>query len=101
MNVGMASLHNHVNCERRKSLTKSEFLASWPIVLWIATMMATSVVCALPELISPGDPDIVLVWNVSYITKSPLGKPQQVIVINGELPGPTIVAKTNDVVEIQ
>lgn len=78
MNVGMASLHNHVNCERRKSLTKSEFLASWPIVLWIATMMATSVVCALPELISPGDPDIVLVWNVSYITKSPLGKPQQV-----------------------
>ncbi|XP_024379813.1 monocopper oxidase-like protein SKU5 isoform X1 [Physcomitrium patens] len=100
MNVGMASLHNHVNCERRKSLTKSEFLASWPIVLWIATMMATSVVCALPELISPGDPDIVLVWNVSYITKSPLGKPQQVIVINGELPGPTIVAKTNDVVEV-
>ncbi|KAG0624326.1 hypothetical protein M758_3G240000 [Ceratodon purpureus] len=42
-------------------------------------MMTTDIQCAIPLLIPEDhDPDIMLVWNVSYVTMSPLGKPQQV-----------------------
>ncbi|KAK4769418.1 hypothetical protein SAY86_027568 [Trapa natans] len=39
-------------------------------------------------------------FNVSYITASPLGKPQQVIAINNKFPGPTINLTTNNVAVI-
>ncbi|KAJ8561314.1 hypothetical protein K7X08_027504 [Anisodus acutangulus] len=35
-------------------------------------------------------------WNVTYGTISPLGVPQQGILINGQFPGPDIISVTND-----
>ncbi|PHT32736.1 L-ascorbate oxidase -like protein [Capsicum baccatum] len=37
-------------------------------------------------------------WNVTYGTISPLGVPQQGILINGQFPGPDIISFTNDMV---
>ncbi|XAR70428.1 L-ascorbate oxidase [Bertholletia excelsa] len=43
-----------------------------------------------------GDPVVNYEFEVSYITASPLGVPQQVIAINGKFPGPNINVTTND-----
>ncbi|EOY24422.1 Cupredoxin superfamily protein isoform 1 [Theobroma cacao] len=43
-----------------------------------------------------GDPFVFYDFEVSYITASPLGVPQQVIAINNKFPGPTINATTNN-----
>ncbi|CAN6555840.1 unnamed protein product [Malus baccata var. baccata] len=43
-----------------------------------------------------GDPTIFFTWNVTYGTLSPLGVPQQVILINGQFPGPNINSTTNN-----
>ncbi|KAL6203866.1 hypothetical protein ACLB2K_027565 [Fragaria x ananassa] len=43
-----------------------------------------------------GDPTIFFEWNVSHGTLSPLGSPQQVILINGQFPGPNINSTTNN-----
>ncbi|XWS49781.1 hypothetical protein CRYUN_Cryun12cG0032300 [Craigia yunnanensis] len=42
------------------------------------------------------DPFVFYDFEVSYITASPLGVPQQVIAINNKFPGPTINATTNN-----
>ncbi|XP_030947626.1 monocopper oxidase-like protein SKU5 [Quercus lobata] len=42
------------------------------------------------------DPFVNYEFEVSYITASPLGIPQQVIAINGKFPGPTINSTTNN-----
>ncbi|KAK7855594.1 monocopper oxidase-like protein sku5 [Quercus suber] len=42
------------------------------------------------------DPFVNYEFEVSYITASPLGVPQQVIAINGKFPGPTINSTTNN-----
>ncbi|KAL5765330.1 hypothetical protein ACOSQ2_017924 [Xanthoceras sorbifolium] len=42
------------------------------------------------------DPYLYYTWNVTYGTLSPLGIPQQVILINGQFPGPTINSTTNN-----
>ncbi|CAF1917056.1 hypothetical protein F2Q70_00017030 [Brassica cretica] len=42
------------------------------------------------------DPYAFYNFEVSYITASPLGVPQQVIAINGKFPGPTINVTTNE-----
>ncbi|KAK4557943.1 hypothetical protein RGQ29_007614 [Quercus rubra] len=42
------------------------------------------------------DPFVNFEFEVSYITASPLGVPQQVIAINGKFPGPTINSTTNN-----
>ncbi|CAA7035819.1 unnamed protein product [Microthlaspi erraticum] len=42
------------------------------------------------------DPYLFYTWNVTYGTRSPLGVPQQVILINGQFPGPAIEAVTNN-----
>ncbi|GKB91699.1 monocopper oxidase-like protein SKU5 [Tanacetum coccineum] len=41
------------------------------------------------------DPTVSYEFELSYITASPLGVPQQVIAINGKFPGPTINSTTN------
>ncbi|CAN1258780.1 Monocopper oxidase-like protein SKU5 [Linum perenne] len=46
-------------------------------------------------LCSAEDPFAFYDFEVSYITASPLGEPQQVIAINGKFPGPTINVTTN------
>ncbi|CAH2070373.1 unnamed protein product [Thlaspi arvense] len=47
-----------------------------------------------------GDPFVSYIFDVSYITASPLGVPQQVIAINGKFPGPVINATTNFNVDV-
>ncbi|KAL3520415.1 hypothetical protein ACH5RR_018564 [Cinchona calisaya] len=42
------------------------------------------------------DPYLFYTWNVSYGTLSPLGVPQQVILINGGFPGPRINGTSNN-----
>ncbi|KAJ8767627.1 hypothetical protein K2173_018185 [Erythroxylum novogranatense] len=42
------------------------------------------------------DPTVTYEFEVSYITASPLGEPQQVIAVNGKFPGPVINVTTNN-----
>ncbi|KAJ7955460.1 L-ascorbate oxidase-like [Quillaja saponaria] len=42
------------------------------------------------------DPYFFFTWNVTYGTISPLGVPQQAILINGEFPGPNINSTSNN-----
>ncbi|KAK1266778.1 hypothetical protein QJS04_geneDACA000056 [Acorus gramineus] len=42
------------------------------------------------------DPYLFFTWNVTYGTISPLGVPQQGILINGQFPGPNINSTTNN-----
>lgn len=42
------------------------------------------------------DPYFYFTWNVTYGTLSPLGTPQQVILINNEFPGPNINSTSNN-----
>ncbi|KAG6584481.1 L-ascorbate oxidase homolog [Cucurbita pepo subsp. pepo] len=42
------------------------------------------------------DPYFFFTWNVTYGTISPLGSPQQGILINGQFPGPDINSTTNN-----
>jgi len=42
------------------------------------------------------DPYIFFTWNVTYGTISPLGVPQQVIMINNQFPGPNINSTSNN-----
>lgn len=42
------------------------------------------------------DPYLFFTWNVSYGTLSPLGVPQQVILINDQFPGPVINSTSNN-----
>ncbi|KAJ0978148.1 hypothetical protein J5N97_013622 [Dioscorea zingiberensis] len=54
---------------------------------------------SLTGMISPvfaEDPYLYFTWNVTYGTMSPLGVPQQVILINGQFPGPNINSTTNN-----
>ncbi|KAL9266198.1 L-ascorbate oxidase-like protein [Drosera capensis] len=64
----------------------------------------TTVACSLsPWLISmvvmvaqAEDPYLFFTWNVTYGIRSPLGVPQQVILINGQFPGPNLNTTTNN-----
>ncbi|CAI0440543.1 unnamed protein product [Linum tenue] len=42
------------------------------------------------------DPYLFFTWNVTYGTRSPLGLPQQVILINDQFPGPKINSTSNN-----
>jgi L-ascorbate oxidase len=42
------------------------------------------------------DPYLYFTWRVSYGTISPLGKPQKVIMINKQFPGPVINCTSNN-----
>jgi len=46
------------------------------------------------------DPYLFFTWNVNYGTISPLGVPQQAILINGQFPGPNLNTTTNNNVVI-
>ncbi|KAL3525727.1 hypothetical protein ACH5RR_014099 [Cinchona calisaya] len=47
-------------------------------------------------LVNADDPYRYYTWTVTYGTRSPLGFPQEVILINGEFPGPKLEVVTND-----
>ncbi|KAF5451358.1 hypothetical protein F2P56_026471 [Juglans regia] len=48
------------------------------------------------SLVKADDPYRYYTWTVSYGTRSPLGVPQQVILINDQFPGPRLEVVTND-----
>ncbi|KAI7751668.1 hypothetical protein M8C21_010555 [Ambrosia artemisiifolia] len=48
------------------------------------------------SLVKAEDPYKFYTWTVTYGTVSPLGVPQQVILINGQFPGPRLDVVTND-----
>ncbi|KAK6911075.1 Multicopper oxidase, type 1 [Dillenia turbinata] len=59
----------------------------------LAWLMATG---TLMMVVRAEDPYIFFTWNVTYGTISPLGVPQQAILINGQFPGPNINSTTNN-----
>lgn len=48
------------------------------------------------SLVKAEDPYRYFTWTVTYGTASPMGVPQQVILINGQFPGPRLDVVTND-----
>ncbi|XP_077239207.1 L-ascorbate oxidase homolog [Tasmannia lanceolata] len=53
-------------------------------------------VCIFAAVVRAEDPYRYFTWNVTYGTISPLGIPQQGILINGQFPGPNINSTTNN-----
>ncbi|MBA0762956.1 hypothetical protein Gotri_012497 [Gossypium trilobum] len=49
-----------------------------------------------PLLVQGGDPYLFFTWNVTYGSISPLGTPQQGILINNQFPRPNINSTTNN-----
>ncbi|XP_023743287.1 L-ascorbate oxidase homolog [Lactuca sativa] len=48
------------------------------------------------SMVKAEDPYKYFTWTVTYGTASPLGVPQQIILINGQFPGPKLDVVTND-----
>ncbi|KAF5195103.1 L-ascorbate oxidase-like protein [Thalictrum thalictroides] len=61
-------------------------------------VMLSVLVCCLAAfvLVQAEDPYLFFNWNVTYGTLSPLGVPQQVILINNQFPGPNINSTSNN-----
>lgn len=53
-------------------------------------------VALLAVAVRAEDPYLFFEWKVAYGTKSPMGVPQKMILINGEFPGPTINCTSNN-----
>ncbi|GAB4857044.1 Monocopper oxidase-like protein sku5 [Ancistrocladus abbreviatus] len=53
-------------------------------------------ISVIVSLCSAADPFVYYNFDVSYITASPLGVPQQVIAVNGKFPGPPLNVTTNN-----
>ncbi|XP_058215920.1 L-ascorbate oxidase homolog [Rhododendron vialii] len=62
----------------------------------LALVTLLSCLFAATVVVQGEDPYLFFTWNVTYGTLSPLGVPQQVILINGQLPGPTINCSSNN-----
>ena len=64
--------------------------------------LLTVFVCLVSSvaLVNAGDPYFYYTWNVTYGTVAPLGIPQQVILINGQFPGPNLNSTSNNNVVI-
>lgn len=64
--------------------------------------LLTVLVClaSTVALVNAGDPYFYYTWNVTYGTAAPLGIPQQVILINGQFPGPNLNSTSNNNVVI-
>ncbi|XP_021771861.1 L-ascorbate oxidase homolog [Chenopodium quinoa] len=52
--------------------------------------------CTILMVAQAEDPYLYFDWKVTYGTLSPLGVPQQVILINGQFPGPNLNTTTNN-----
>uniref|UniRef100_A0A7N1A213 L-ascorbate oxidase n=1 Tax=Kalanchoe fedtschenkoi TaxID=63787 RepID=A0A7N1A213_KALFE len=60
-----------------------------------AALAVLMCLCAAATVLAE-DPYLFYTWNVTYGTLSPLGVPQQVILINGMFPGPPINCSSNN-----
>lgn len=58
--------------------------------------MLLLMLCLLAAAVRGEDPYVYYTWNVTYGTISPLGVPQQGILINGQFPGPEINCTSNN-----
>ncbi|XP_031123410.1 L-ascorbate oxidase homolog [Ipomoea triloba] len=58
--------------------------------------MATVVLLLCLSVIRAEDPYLFFTWKVTYGTMSPMGVPQQGILINGQFPGPKINCTSNN-----
>ncbi|MCL7041556.1 hypothetical protein MKW94_012442 [Papaver nudicaule] len=61
-----------------------------------STFLALLVCLSTTALVRAEDPYLFFTWNVTYGTISPLGVPQQGILINNQFPGPNINSTTNN-----
>ncbi|WOK93719.1 L-ascorbate oxidase [Canna indica] len=59
-----------------------------------------TLLCLLGPAVRAEDPYLFFDWKITYGTISPLGVPQQAILINGEFPGPNINSTSNNNVVI-
>lgn len=59
-------------------------------------VLVSLLVCLGSVVVKGEDPYLFFTWNVTYGTRKPLGVPQQVILINGQFPGPNINSTTNN-----
>ncbi|KAK4789292.1 hypothetical protein SAY86_020611 [Trapa natans] len=64
----------------------------------IAVLVSLTVRAAV--VVRAEDPYLFFTWNITYGTISPLGVPQQCILVNGQFPGPNINSTTNNNVVI-
>lgn len=62
-----------------------------PVVVLVSLL-----VCLWCTVVKGEDPYLFFTWKVTYGTLRPLGLPQQVILINGQFPGPNINSTTNN-----
>ncbi|KAL8060116.1 hypothetical protein ABFX02_02G003400 [Erythranthe guttata] len=58
--------------------------------------LVAAIICGVAIVGSAEDPYRFFTWNITYGDISPLGVPQQGILINGQFPGPDIYSVTND-----
>ncbi|KAI4385333.1 hypothetical protein MLD38_003373 [Melastoma candidum] len=65
-----------------------------------AALLLLCAVAAAAVTVRAEDPYLFFTWNVTYGTISPLGVPQQAILINGQFPGPNINSTSNNNVVI-
>ncbi|PKI71551.1 L-ascorbate oxidase homolog [Punica granatum] len=63
---------------------------------WAMMLMLLLCLSAGAMVVQGEDPYLFFTWNVTYGTISPLGVPQQGILINGQFPGPNINSTTNN-----
>lgn len=67
-------------------------------------MASRAILCllfaCLSAVVLAEDPYLFFTWNVSYGTISPLGVPQQVILVNNQFPGPNINSTTNNNIHV-
>ncbi|KAF5177380.1 L-ascorbate oxidase-like protein [Thalictrum thalictroides] len=59
-------------------------------------VIGTVLICSSVFVVRAEDPSRFFTWTITYGTISPLGVPQQGILINGQFPGPQIDCITND-----
>ncbi|KNA11237.1 hypothetical protein SOVF_137040 [Spinacia oleracea] len=61
-----------------------------------ASLLLSCLLLMVVTMVRSEDPYLFFDWKVTYGTRSPLGVPQQVILINGEFPGPNLNTTTNN-----
>ncbi|KAH7860291.1 hypothetical protein Vadar_011707 [Vaccinium darrowii] len=66
------------------------------LVLFAAAAALLSCLWVGPAVVQAEDPYLFFEWHVTYGTISPLGVPQQGILINGQFPGPKINCTSNN-----
>ncbi|KAF6136495.1 hypothetical protein GIB67_035054 [Kingdonia uniflora] len=61
-----------------------------------SNLLLVSLILAAVIVVKAEDPYLYFTWKVTYGTISPLGVPQQAILINNQFPGPNINSTTNN-----